>query len=217
MKVLVFALFAAMLIASCTQSENKTEKDLASRVAEKYGVDKFGEVNNLAFTFNIKKDSFEASRTWNWDVKNNLVSYMMQADSGTYKRDTIQSDAMKKIDGMFINDQYWLLFPFHLVWDSSASRSVVQDASFPLSNNHGTKITMQYKNDNGYTPNDAYDLYVDKDNTIKEWAYRKGASDTPNIVTTWQDEKTEKGIRFTTRFNNDSTKFSIFFTNIKVD
>ena len=41
----------------------------------------------------------------------------------TYQRSQLssQSDTVKnEIDPAFVNDQYWLLFPQHAIWDSSA-------------------------------------------------------------------------------------------------
>jgi hypothetical protein len=49
----------------------------------------------------------------------------------TYQRSQLgsQSDVIKnQIDLEFINDQYWLLLPFHVIWDGSAT---VTDAGMP--------------------------------------------------------------------------------------
>jgi hypothetical protein len=35
--------------------------------------------------------------------------------------------SLRTIDKMFINDQYWFLFPFHLVWDSMITVSVKEN------------------------------------------------------------------------------------------
>jgi hypothetical protein len=46
----------------------------------------------------------------------------------TYLRSQLSSqpaNVKDRIDPPFINDQYWLVFPFHVVWDASAA---VEDA-----------------------------------------------------------------------------------------
>jgi hypothetical protein len=69
---------------------------------------------------------------WVWQPKNDQVSYEGKDKDGkpvkvTYVRSKLDGEAANvkdEIDPAFLNDQYWLLFPFHVYWDSSAD---VQD------------------------------------------------------------------------------------------
>ena len=62
---------------------------------------------------------------WEWSPKTDTVSYEGKDKEGkpvkvTYQRSQLssQSDAVKnEIDPNFANDQYWLILPFHIVWD----------------------------------------------------------------------------------------------------
>ena len=62
-----------------------------------------------------------------WNPKTDTVSYEGKDKEGkpvkvSYQRSQLssQSDAIKnEIDPAFSNDQYWLLLPFHVVWDGA--------------------------------------------------------------------------------------------------
>ena len=66
-------------------------------------------------------------RTWEWSPKTDTVSYEGKDKEGklvkaSYQRSQLssQSDGIKnEIDPDFANDHYWLLLPFHVVWDGA--------------------------------------------------------------------------------------------------
>src|SRR5437762_115872 len=102
---------------------------LAEQMAKTYGLDSFGQIEGIRYTFNFELSGRKFSRNWEWNPKTDTVSYEGKDKEGkpvkvTYPRSQLgsQSDAVKnQIDPAFINDQYWLLFPFHVIWDSSAT------------------------------------------------------------------------------------------------
>ncbi len=134
----------------------------------------------------------------------------------TYKRDTIQSAAMKSVDQKFINDQYWLIFPYHLVWDSGFTLTTKEKIVSPITKKEMTVLTVQYNNQGGYTPGDAYDLYLDNNYMINEWTYRKGGAEKPTLSTTWQDMINAKGLTIATNHQTLDGKFSIYFNGVTV-
>ena len=66
---------------------------IAEQIGKAYGVDSFGQVEAIRYTFNIP--AFKLSRTWVWEPKTDTVSYEGTDKEGkpvkvTYKRDELQ-------------------------------------------------------------------------------------------------------------------------------
>ena len=104
----------------------------------------------------------------------------------------------KKIDAAFINDNYWLLFPFHLVWDKNVEFKDDGIKNYPISKGKGRCLIVTYSKQVGYTPGDAFELYLDKDNRIHEWIYRKAGSMKNPFPATWEGNKNFKGVIIST-------------------
>ena len=85
----------------------------------------------------------------------------MKDQSFSYNKNEIDSTNLR-LDRNFINDKFWVLIPFQLVWDSDASISEVKKAKAPVSQKEMDMITILYPEKGGYTPGDAYDIYFDK-------------------------------------------------------
>ena len=79
-------------------------------------------------------------------------------DTISYNRKDMDSLSINADKG-FINDKYWLLAPFQLLWDHTAAISEVVKEEAPISKNTMNKITLTYASEGGYTPGDAYDFY----------------------------------------------------------
>jgi hypothetical protein len=94
-----------------------------------------------------------------------------------------------EIDPAFINDQYWLLFPLHLSWDSSAKVEETGMHKLPLGKGSAGRVVVTYPSAGGYSPGDTWELFVGTDNRIQEWIYRLGGSAKPTLVTSWEDYK----------------------------
>ena len=119
-------------------------------------------------------------------------------------------------DKGFINDKYWLLAPFQLLWDQTAAISEVVKVEAPISKNTMNKITLTYASEGGYTPGDAYDFYFGEDFLIKEWVYRKGNSDEPSLITTWENNQDFNGIKLALEHIKLDGQLKIYFSNIKI-
>jgi len=119
-------------------------------------------------------------------------------------------------DKGFINDKYWLLAPFQLLWDQTAAISEVVKEEAPISKNTMNKITLTYASEGGYTPGDAYDFYFGEDFLIKEWVYRKGNSDEPSLITTWENNQDFNGIKLALEHIKLDGQLKIYFSNIKI-
>src|SRR6266850_2020520 len=140
----------------------------------------------------------------------------------TYTRSQLASQnavVKDEVDPVFFNDQYWLLFPFHLVWDASA---MVQDAGMqklPLGKGSAKKVSVKYPSDGGYTPGDTWDLYVGTDGRIQELAFQHGGTAKPGVVlATWADYKKAGPLLLSLdhRGTADGKPFRLSFSNVAV-
>lgn len=214
---LVAALFP--ILFSCKQKEDKkvmeVERSTAENIAHSNGIEHWQNVTELEFTFNVNRDTTHFERSWVWKPKTEDVVMISGKDTVAYNRQSMDSIAIKA-DKAFINDKYWLLAPFQLVWDTSATPSEPSVAEAPISKKQLHKITLTYPDDGGYTPGDAYDFFYDDDFIIQEWNYRKRNSETPTMSTTWENYKDYNGLYIATAHNRPDADWKLYFSNIKV-
>jgi hypothetical protein len=213
----IIPLIIAVCLLSYSSFAQTDGAALAQKVADAYGIKKFKKAKSMSYTFNIKRDTFPVSyRSWNWDIENNIVTMTTPKQTITYRRDTIQSAAMKSVDGRFINDQYWFIFPFHTVMDKGCTLTQKDNVVAPIGKANSTMLTIQYNNVDGYSPGDAYDLYIDKNYMVTEWVYRSKGVEKPSLNTRWENTVKNKGIKTATNYPSEDGKFRIYFTNISV-
>jgi hypothetical protein len=201
---------------------------IADQIAKTYGFDSFGQIEAIRFTFNISLGpKFKLSRSWVWEPKTDRISYDGPDKAGkpfkvTYSRSQLASQSAfvkEDVDPGFTNDQYWLLFPFHLVWDSGAT---VQDAGtqkLPLGKGSAKKVVVKYPSDGGYTPGDTWDLYVGTDGRIEQFSFHRGGSAQPRLViSTWADYKKAGPLLVSMdhRGTGDGAPLRVLFTNVAV-
>lgn len=214
-KTLLF--FALIVVVTNTIFAQTSANMLATKVADAYGLKNFKKAKSMTFTFNVKRDTFPVTyRSWEWNMEQNIVTMKTPTQTVTYRRDTIQSPAMKNIDGKFINDQYWLLFPFHIVMDKGCTLTEKDNVRAPIGKANSTMLTVQYNNVDGYTPGDAYDLYIDKNYMVTEWVYRSKGVAKPSLNTRWENTLKNKGVKTATNFPSEDGKFKIYFSGVSV-
>lgn len=221
----LLALFAFLMFAACktepkkteaAEKETEVEKTVPERIAEAHGFEQWATVKGITFTFNVDRDSMHFERSWDWKPKSNVVSAISGPDTLTYNRNAMDSIAIKTNSG-FINDRYWLLAPFNLMWDSNNyTYEHTTDAVAPISEEPMQKLTIVYANEGGYTPCDAYDFYFKDDYILREWAYRKSNQEEPNLVSTWEDYVEMEGLRLAKQHNRPEGGTSLYFTGISV-
>jgi len=76
------------------------------------------------------------------------------------------------------------------------------------------KITTIYNDKDGFTPGDKYDIYLDKNNHIREWAYYKNGAIEPSLITTWENYKDFNGLKLSQENKSKDGKFRLWFTGI---
>ncbi|MEO9076444.1 MAG: hypothetical protein ABI263_04005 [Gelidibacter sp.] len=219
MKKSLISLSLITLFFSCKQKEEaktiEKEWSTAENIANAHGFENWKNVSELQFTFNVDRDTTHFERSWTWNPRTEDVIMISGKDTLVYNHKEVDSTSMNA-DKAFINDKYWLLAPFQLVWDTSATISDTSVAEAPISKTQLNKITITYPNQGGYTPGDAYDLYFDDDFIVKEWNYRKGNSKEPTMSTTWEDYEDFKGLRIAKTHKRADSDWKLHFTNIKV-
>lgn len=214
----IIALFILGLV-SCGQPRNtQEEKELTyqQKLAYAYGISAFDNLSMLSYTFHVKKGDREAERHWRWEPKTGSVTLIEKGDTIAFNHNHVTED-VKEADYKFINDKYWLLFPFQLVWDNGYTSELAENVEAPISKAKLNRFTIQYNNEDGYTPGDAYDFYVNKDLEIKEWTYRKGGQKEPSLTTTWEDYETFHGIKVATNHQSEDGSFRLWFTGVQMN
>ncbi|MCB0494864.1 MAG: hypothetical protein KDC79_01895 [Cyclobacteriaceae bacterium] len=208
----------ASLLISCggkpKQEKEQKEPTYIEKIADAYGLKSFDALEELDYTFNVKKGEVQISRSWKWKPKTGEVTLIENGDTLTYNHNQVSED-LKQTDHKFINDKYWLLFPFQLVWDTGYADTINEEAEAPISKQKLTKLTIQYNNEDGYTPGDAYDFYIDKNLEIKEWTFRKGGQEAPSLTTTWQDNRAIGGIKVALDHLSEDGSFRLWFTEVQ--
>jgi hypothetical protein len=215
MKSFSIALLILLSITACQTKETKPDT-LPLKVARAYGFDDFEKVNSIAYTWNVQVDSATVStRDWKWNVKDRSVYYATPDTSYTYSLD-MPSDSLPDADKGFINDKYWMMYPFQLGWDTGYQYETEESVASPIAGTNSTKLTIVYGDENGYTPGDAYDLYLDENNMILEWVFRRG-NGADGSPFTWENVEQFGPIKMATSHSNQAGQKFIWFSNIKVD
>jgi hypothetical protein len=206
-------------ITACEQKP-KMPDTLPFQVAKAYGFEHFDQVNSIAFTWNVQRDSVTvASRDWKWNIKEKTVYYSGPDTTLTY---SLIADSLPKHDGRFINDKYWAMMPFQLAWDTGYTFETTENIPAPISGSNSTKLTILYNSgettspEMGYTPGDAYDLYLDENKMIIEWEFRRGNGAEGRPVT-WEKVETHGPLKFATEHRNPEGNRTLWISNIKVD
>jgi hypothetical protein len=216
-------LLLVLLAISCSPKHSS----IIEPIAKTYGIDSFEQIEGIRYTFNLDFPLGKLSRAWEWNPKTNTVSYEGKTKDGqpvkaTYVRSQIssQSDTVKnEIDPSFVNDNYWLLFPFHAYWDTGADIQNKGMQPLPQGNGSAELVSVKYTSEGGYTPGDTWNLYVGKDNRIEQLLFQHGGTKKPHIViATWEGYKKAGPLLFSTehRGTADGGSVRLFFSDVAV-
>jgi hypothetical protein len=184
--------FGVLVLATSTGAQ--TRPPIAEQIAKTYGLDSFGQVEAIRYTWNAQLSGVYLSRSWVWQPKSDQVSYEGKDKNGkpvkvTYVRSKLDGEAANvknEIDPAFLNDQYWLLFPFHVYWDSSADVQDLGVQKLPLGKGSAKRVAVKYPSEGGVSPGDTWELYIGPDNRVAEFEFHRGGTMKPSIVTaTW--------------------------------
>ena len=220
----LFLLSLLIIFSSCKQNEDKKdikqepkkELTIAEKIANAHGYENWDKVKTFAFTFGGSIDDPNSGRSWVWNPKTNDIKLINNGVTTEYNRNNMDSLAIKADRG-FINDKFWALIPFQLVWDEGTTISEVEKAKSPVHQEDLNKITIIYSNEGGYTPGDAYDIYFDDNYIIREWSYRRGNAPEPSMSNTFENYKNHDGLKIAEDHKNPKSGRNLLIRNIKVE
>jgi hypothetical protein len=221
-------LSGALFLAGTGRAQ--TRPPIVDQLAKTYGLDSYGQLDAVRYTFNLELPALKVSlsRTWTWEPKTGQVTYESKDKDGkpvkvTYNRSQLNNapeNVKNEIEPGFVNDNYWFIFPFHVDWDTSAVVTVKEKQKLPLAQGTATLVSVKYPAEvGGYTPGDTWDLYVGSDGRIAQFIYHRGGPKPPsNVTTTWAGYKKAGPLLVSTdhRGTADGKPARIFFTNVAV-
>jgi hypothetical protein len=227
-RVLITLALGFVVLALAATCWAQARPPIADQIAKTYGVDGWGQIDAVRYTWNAQFGPVNVSRTWTWEPKTGQVSYEGKDKSGkpvkvTYNSTQLGSqpaNVKDEIQPAFINDQYWLIFPFHMVWDSSATVTDDGMQKLPLGNGSARRVTVKYPVEaGGDTPGDTWTLFVGPDYRVKEFIYHRGGPKKPSVViATWAGYKKAGPLLISTehRGTADGNPLHLFFTDVAV-
>jgi len=223
MKSLYLGLICLLVVSTCKSDKSEIpvieevkELSIAEKIANAHGFENWKNVEEVKFTFKVDRDTIIGKgRSWVWKPKEDSVTMIAGETTVAYVRSKMDSTHIGADRG-FINDKYWFLVPFQLVWDTSVTISETKITEAPISKEELNMITVTYPDEGGYTPGDAYDIYFDDTYLIREWMYRKGNAEQPSLTTTFENYKDYNGIKIATDHKMEGGNWNLNFADVSI-
>jgi hypothetical protein len=219
--------FAVLVLAPNSWAQNRPP--ILEKIAKTYGLDSWNQIEAIRYTWNGEITGlFKAAHKWKWEPKTGKISYEGTDKDGkpvtaTYIQSQLNSataNVKDQIEPSFVNDNYWLLFPLHAYWDTSATVTDQGLQKLPIGSGSAKLVSVKYPAEaGGYTPGDTWELYVGKDNRVEQFVYHRGGPKPPKLVTaTWTGYKKAGPLLFSTehRGTADGKPLHIFLTDVSV-
>ncbi len=205
-RALPLAILLVSLSANTYAQDSDPGKALAKRVSAACGADAWEKVGSLRFTWrHLLKN---AGRSYEWNVAAKTVKVTIKEETvevpaGEWPEGATPSDAQRGAHQAWVNDGFWALCALHLSWDQVEGFDDMGKVDVPTLPKLGKlqALRVRYGAKGGYTPGDHYVLYLGSDDRPAAWAFHKGGSKAPKLVTTWESYKTVGGLAFPTRFS----------------
>ena len=193
-------------------------REILNQVADAAGLSSFESVESISYTFNAEIGAKEVSRGWTWFPKEDRVIYLPGLSGEvSYLRSDLESDeTLAGVDQKFINDLYWLIFPFVAAWDATTTIEVIPEGNFTNNIEAAGGLEVIYPDGVGYTPGDVYEIYYDEDFLVTDWVFRKGGSETPSRITAWENYENFGPLAISLNRTSGTDNFRIFFSDVAV-
>ena len=224
----VICLLALTSMVFAPNSWAQKRPPILEQIAKAYGVDSFGKIEAIRYTWNVTFPGVNVSHAWEWEPKTGKVSYKGKDKDGklvtaTYVQSQLNNapaNVKEQIAPAFVNDNYWLLFPLHAYWDTSATVTDQGMQKLPLGKGSAELVKVKYPAEaGGYTPGDTWDLYVGADKRVREFIYHRGGPRKPSVViTTWSGYKKAGPLLISTehRGTADGKPLHLFISDVSV-
>ena len=208
----------------------ETRPPIAEQFARTYGLDSFGQIDTIRYTFNLELPALKValSHSWTWSPKTGQVTFEGNDKEGkpvkvTYVRSQLASapaNVKDEIEPSFVNDQYWLIFPFHAYWDTSSNVQDLGVQKLALGKGSARHMVVKYPAEaGGYTPGDTWEFFLGPDGRAQEMIYRRGGAKKPsNVTVTWAGYQKAGPLLVSTehRGTADGKPAHIFFSGVAV-
>ncbi len=216
-----------LLLAATSWAQSRPP--ILEKVAKTYGLGSWDKVEAIRYTWNGEIPGlFKLAHKWEWEPKTGKITYEGTDKDGkpvkvTYDGSKLssQTDQVKnEVEPSFVNDNYWLLFPFHAYWDTSATVTEKAGQKLPIGAGSATLVSVKYPPESGgYTPGDTWDLYVGNDGRVEAMVYHRGGPKKPSLVTaSWTGYKKAGPLLISTehRGSADDKPLHIFISDVAV-
>ena len=218
MKINFVHFFLILILVTSCKNNKPSEESITNAVANAHGLENFSKLKMIEFTFNVQRDTSTASsRHWQWYPQTNEAIFITDSGNTRFSRTDTSTAELKKLNARFTNDEYWLLYPFHLAWDNGYQLKDSGMQNAPISGKQMRTLSIKYNKTDGFTPGDSYDVYMDEKNIVQEWAFHKGGAAEPSLITTWTDYESFKGLQIAKEHKSKDGKFRVWFSGIKVE
>ena len=222
-------MFLGVVLTLAVTSWAQQHAPIIEQIAKTYGLDSWNQVDAIRYTWNGEIPGvFKLSHTWEWEPKTGKISYEGKDKDGkpvnaTYIESQLgsQPDSVKtQVEPAFVNDNYWLIFPFHAYWDKSATVTDEGMKKLPVGTGSARLVVVKYPAEaGGFTPGDTWDLYVGKDNRVQYLVYHRGGPKPPQlVVASFTGYKKAGPVLISTehRGTADGKPLHIFISNVSV-
>jgi hypothetical protein len=170
--IVLCVVFGALVLAATAQAQ--TRPPIAEQLAKTYGLDSYGQIDAIRYTFSAELPGVNLSRSWVWQPKTGQISYEgkdkeVKPAKVTYVQSRLDGEpdnVKNEIDPAFYNDNYWLLLPLHVYWDSNADVQDKGAQKLPLGSGSAKQVVVKYPSEGGVSPGDTWELYTGQDNRI---------------------------------------------------
>jgi len=217
--------FGVLVLAATSWAQ--TRPPIVEQIAKTHGIDSFGQIEAIRYTFKAQFPGVNVSRSWVWQPKTDQVSYEGKDKDGkpvkvTYVRSQLNGEPANvkdEIDPAFVNDQYNLLFPFYVYWDYSADVQDMGMQKLPLGKGSAKRVVVKFPSGGGYSPGDTWELYVGSDDRVEAFVYHRGGPQKPSVVIArWTGYKKAGPLLISTerRGTADGQPLRVFFSNVSV-
>ncbi|NBB78732.1 MAG: hypothetical protein GVY36_04705 [Verrucomicrobia bacterium] len=217
---LLIFLFSAFVCLATANAAKETPRAAMVKIAEATGIESFDQVRSLSYTFQARLGQKSVRREWTWRPQSDTVILHKRSDVGavSYQRGQVEADeSLAEVDQQFVNDAYWLLFPFQVVWDDSVTIEALPARAAEVFPEAEAGLRVRYPDGVGYTPGDVYDLFYDDNYRVTHWVFRKGGSATPTRSNYWVDYENFGGIDISLNRPSPDESFRIWFEDVSID
>ena len=225
--LLVTVIFIPSLFFSRSSAKPSADATgIIDSIARVAGMKDFSNIMEIDFTYSAKAPSERITRQWQWFPRTDDVIFSGKNPKGkkesvTYSRkavaDTRPEAQVHTIDAWFVNDCYWLLFPYFLAHDPQKRVTRNNSAVMPISGKWATGITVEYYKPDKSRPGDKYEIFVDSTYRIKEWIFYPYESFKAVSANKWENYR--KIGPFMVSFDRpakDSKGITVKISNVKI-